>query len=43
MASKSYVIKEEANVIDDNALEVIGATFNFDHVKGLSEWLKNSG
>lgn len=42
MASKSYVIKEEANVIDDNALEVIGATFNFDHVKGMSEWLKNS-
>ena len=42
MANNTYTIKEEANVIDDNALEVIGATFNFDHVKGMSEWLKNS-
>lgn len=42
MANNGYVIKEEANVIDDNALDIIGASFNFDHVKGLSEWLKNS-
>ena len=42
MSDKTYKIREEANVIDDNALEIIGATFNFDHVKGISEWLKNS-
>ena len=37
-----YRIKEVPNVIDDHLLDIIGASFNFDHVKGLSEWLKNS-
>ncbi|MDO8557052.1 MAG: hypothetical protein Q7R98_01135 [Candidatus Jorgensenbacteria bacterium] len=41
---KTKVLKiiEEANVIDDNLLDIIGNEFKFDHEKGLSEWLKNS-
>jgi hypothetical protein len=35
-------IIEEPNVIDDNLLDIIGNEFQFDHEKGLSEWLKNS-
>lgn len=42
MSVQVYKIQEEANVIDDHLLDIIGASFNFDHVKGLSEWLKNS-
>ncbi len=42
MAAQTYKIHEEPNVIDDHLLDIIGASFNFDHVKGLSEWLKNS-
>jgi hypothetical protein len=42
VAVPTYKIKEEPNVIDDHLLDIIGASFNFDHVKGLSEWLKNS-
>ncbi len=42
MALQNYKIQEVPNVIDDHLLDIIGASFNFDHVKGLSEWLKNS-
>ncbi len=35
-------IVEEANVIDDHLLDIIGNDFRFDHEKGLAEWLKNS-
>lgn len=35
-------IVEEANVIDDHLLDIIGNEFQFDHEKGLAEWLKNS-
>lgn len=42
MADNIYKIHEEDNVIDDHLLDIIGASFNFDHVKGMSEWLKNS-
>ena len=35
-------IKEEANVVDDNFFDIIGKEFQFDHEKGLAEWLKNS-
>lgn len=42
MSKNVYKIHEEANVIDDHLLDIIGASFSFDHVKGLSEWLKNS-
>lgn len=42
MAVHSYTIHEEPNEIDDNLLDILGGNFNFDHVKGLSEWLKNS-
>lgn len=37
-----YNILEEANVIDDNILDIMGNDFKFDHVKGIAEWLKNS-
>src|SRR3989344_6101788 len=40
--SKTLKIVEEKNVIDDNLLDIIGNEFNFDHEKGLAEWLKNS-
>lgn len=42
MSLPLYKIQEVENVIDDHLLDIIGASFNFDHVKGLSEWLKNS-
>ena len=42
MATQRYNIDEVPNEFDDHLLDLIGATFNFDHVKGLSEWLKNS-
>lgn len=42
MAGNVYKIHEEDNVFDDHLLDIIGASFNFDHVKGISEWLKNS-
>ncbi len=35
-------IKEEANKIHDNSLDLWGGAFNFSHEKGLAEWLKNS-
>lgn len=38
----TYKIHVEPNKIHDNLLDIIGRQFNFDHVKGLSEWLKNS-
>jgi hypothetical protein len=38
----SLKIIEEANVIDDHLLDIIGNEFKFDHEKGLAEWLKNS-
>src|SRR3989344_4102972 len=40
--SKILKIIEEANVIDDHLLDIIGNEFQFDHEKGLAEWLKNS-
>ncbi|MDD5015674.1 MAG: hypothetical protein PHW73_11385 [Atribacterota bacterium] len=40
--NKSLKIVEEANVIDDHLLDIIGNEFQFDHEKGLAEWLKNS-
>src|SRR3989344_8346722 len=40
--SKTLKIVEEKNVIDDHLLDIIGNEFNFDHEKGLAEWLKNS-
>lgn len=40
--SDSLRIKEEKNLIHDNALEIWGRGFNFNHEKGLAEWLKNS-
>lgn len=42
MTTPIYKIHEEDNEIDDHLLDIIGASFNFDHVKGISEWLKNS-
>ncbi len=40
--SQTLKIIEEANVIDDHLLDIIGNEFKFDHEKGLAEWLKNS-
>lgn len=40
--AKSLKIKEEENVVDDNFFDIIGREFQFDHEKGLAEWLKNS-
>jgi len=40
--SKNLKIIEEANIIHDNFLDIIGNEFRFDHEKGLAEWLKNS-
>lgn len=42
MIENTYKIAEEANEFDDHFLDVVGASFSFDHVKGLSEWVKNS-
>jgi len=38
----SLKIKEEPNVFHDNILDLWGNAFNFNHEKGLAEWLKNS-
>ncbi len=38
----SMKIVEEANVYHDNTLDNWGNAFNFNHEKGLAEWLKNS-
>jgi len=38
----SLQIKEEANLYHDNILDIWGKDFNFNHDKGLAEWLKNS-
>jgi len=35
-------IKEEPNLYHDNILDIWGNDFNFNHDKGLAEWLKNS-
>jgi len=35
-------IKVEPNLFHDNILEIWGNEFNFNHEKGLAEWLKNS-
>ncbi|GEM_PF-714006 len=40
--NKILAIKEVANEFDDNILDIFGAEFKFDHVKGMAEWLKNS-
>jgi hypothetical protein len=37
-----FNITEQANVIDDHLLDIIGNEFKFDHAKGLAEWVKNS-
>jgi hypothetical protein len=37
-----FKISEQANVIDDNLLNIFGNQFKFDHAKGLAEWIKNS-
>jgi hypothetical protein len=43
MANKKEVqIKTRKNKFHDNTLDVWGRDFNFDHQKGLSEWIKNS-
>ncbi|OGE32711.1 hypothetical protein A3J19_03590 [Candidatus Daviesbacteria bacterium RIFCSPLOWO2_02_FULL_41_8] len=42
MDISSLKIKEEANVYHDNILDIWGNGFNFNHEKGLAEWLKNS-
>src|SRR5690349_13196379 len=39
--SSMISIKPEPNKFDDHFLDVVGATFKFDHPKGLAEWLKN--
>jgi hypothetical protein len=35
-------INEEPNIMDDHLLDLLGGQFNFDHEKGLAEWIKNS-
>ena len=35
-------IKVQPFVIHENALDLFGKQFGFDHAKGLAEWLKNS-
>lgn len=42
MAKKIITIEETPNVFDDHLLDIIGNEFNFDHVKGMAEWLKNA-
>lgn len=42
MAKQLITIEEIPNEIHDNALDLIGNEFKFDHVKGMAEWLKNS-
>lgn len=40
--SDKLKIREEPNVYHDNILDIWGRDFNFNHEKGLAEWLKNS-
>jgi hypothetical protein len=40
--AKDDAIIPEKNEFDDHFLDVTGATFKFDHAKGLAEWIKNS-
>ncbi len=42
--NQSPILKfnEEQNLFHDKFLDVVGAGFNFNHEKGLAEWLKNS-
>lgn len=40
--SNDLKIREEKNAFHDNILEIWGRGFNFNHEKGLAEWLKNS-
>lgn len=42
MSNSDFSIREEKNVFSDNILEILGNGFNFNHEKGLAEWLKNS-
>lgn len=42
MAKKIITIDEIPNEIHDNALDLIGNDFKFDHAKGMAEWLKNA-
>ena len=42
MAKKIITIDEIPNEIHDNALDLIGNEFKFDHAKGMAEWLKNA-
>ncbi len=42
MAKRIITIDEIPNEIHDNALDLIGNDFKFDHAKGMAEWLKNS-
>lgn len=38
----NLTISAEPNVFHDNILDIWGNEFNFNHEKGLAEWLKNS-
>lgn len=40
--AKKITIDEIPNEIHDNALDLIGNEFKFDHAKGMAEWLKNA-
>lgn len=42
MVKKIITIDEIPNEIHDNALDLIGNDFKFDHAKGMAEWLKNA-
>lgn len=42
MTKKIITIDEIPNEIHDNALDLIGNEFKFDHAKGMAEWLKNA-
>src|SRR3989344_771825 len=42
MTKRIITIDEIPNEIHDNALDLIGNEFKFDHAKGMAEWLKNS-
>ena len=40
--NSNLIINAEPNVFHDNILDIWGNEFNFNHEKGLAEWLKNS-
>lgn len=42
MKDAAFSIREEENVYHDNILDIWGNEFNFNHEKGLAEWLKNA-